>query len=92
MYKKGYKSHLIEEKTDSYIIDLYPEDIKSELLRVRLTLGKTLLDLITLEYKRKDGVVMTLNVTEYNLKVKPEPGMFVFQPEKFKGVEVIDMR
>jgi len=92
MYKKGYKSHLIEEKTDSYIIDLYPEDIKSELLRVRLTLGKTLLDLITLEYKRKDGLVMTLNVTEYNLKVKPEPGMFVFQPEKFKGVEVIDMR
>ena len=92
MYKKGYKSHLIEEKTDSYIIDLYPEDIKSELLRVRLTLGKTLLDLITLEYKRKDGVVMTLNVTEYDLKVKPEPGMFVFQPEKFKGVEVIDMR
>ena len=92
MYKKGYKSHLIEEKTDSYIIDLYPEDIKSELLRVRLTLGKTLLDLMTLEYKRKDGVVMTLNVTEYNLKVKPEPGMFVFQPEKFKGVEVIDMR
>ena len=92
MYKKGYKSHLIEEKTDSYIIDLYPEDIKSELLRVRLTLGKTLLDLMTLEYKRKDGVVMTLNVTEYDLKVKPEPGMFVFQPEKFKGVEVIDMR
>jgi len=35
---------------------------------------------------------MTLNVTEYDLKVKPEPGMFVFQPEKFKGVEVIDMR
>jgi len=92
MYKKGYKSHLIEEKTDSYIIDLYPEDIKSELLRVRLTLGKTLLDLITLEYKRKDGVVMTLNVTEYNLKVKPDPGAFVFQPEKFKGVDVIDMQ
>ena len=92
MYKKGYKSHLIEEKTDSYIIDLYPEDIKSELLRVRLTLGKTLLDLITLEYKRKDGVVMTLNVTEYNLKQKTTNDTFVFQSDKYKGAEIIDMR
>ena len=41
MYKNGYKSRLIEEKSDSYIIDLYPEDIKSDLLRVRLTIGKT---------------------------------------------------
>lgn len=92
MYKKGYKSRLIEEKTDSYIIDLYPEDIKSELLRVRLTLGKTLLDLITLEYKRKDGVVMTLNVTEYNLKQKTTNDTFVFQSDKYKGAEIIDMR
>ena len=43
MYKKGYKCRLIEEKADSYIVDLYPEDIKSELLRVRLSIGKSLL-------------------------------------------------
>ena len=40
MYKKGYKSRLIEEKSDSYLIDLYPEDIKSDLVRVRLSIGK----------------------------------------------------
>ena len=28
MYKSGYKSRLVEEKTTSYIIDLYPEDLK----------------------------------------------------------------
>jgi outer membrane lipoprotein-sorting protein len=33
MYKNGYKSRLIEERPDSYIIDLYPEDIKNDLLR-----------------------------------------------------------
>jgi Outer membrane lipoprotein-sorting protein len=92
MYKKGYKSRLIEEKSDSYIIDLYPEDIKSELLRVRLSIGKTILNLISLEYKRRDGVIVTLHVNEYDLKVKPEPGTFVFQPGNFKDVEVIDMR
>lgn len=92
MYKKGYKSRLIEEKTDSYIIDLYPEDIKSELLRVRLSIGKALLNLISLEYKKRDGVIVTLHVNEYDLKAKPDPGTFIFQPGKFKDVEVIDMR
>jgi outer membrane lipoprotein carrier protein len=92
MYKKEYKSRLIEEKTDSYIIDLYPEDIKSDIVRVRLSIGKALLNLISLEYKRKDGILSTLDVLEYNLKLKPEADTFVFQPEKYKGAEVIDMR
>jgi outer membrane lipoprotein-sorting protein len=92
MYKKDYKSRLIEEKSDSYIIDLYPEDIKSEILRLRLSIGKSLLNLITLEYKRKDGIINTLIVNEYDLKVKPDANTFIFQPEKYKGVEVIDMR
>ena len=68
MYKNGYKSRLIEERSTSYIIDLYPEDIKSDLLRVRLAIGKPLKDLKSLEYKKKDGIVITLQVNEYNLK------------------------
>jgi outer membrane lipoprotein carrier protein len=92
MYKKGYKSRLIEERSDSYIIDLYPEDIKNDLVRVRLSIGKTLLDLRSLEYKKRDGITVNLYVKEYNLKFKPEQEIFTFQQAKFKGVEVIDMR
>lgn len=92
IYKKDYKSRLIEEKTNSYIIDLYPEDIKSELLRIRLAIGKPLLNLISLEYKKRDGNIVLLQINEYDLNTKPEPATFIFQPEKFMGVEVIDMR
>ena len=92
IYKKGYKNRLIEEKSDSYIIDLYPEDIKSELLRVRLYIGKPLFNLISLEYKRKDGVISTLHVNEYDLRVKPASDTFVFPAGKYKDAEVIDMR
>jgi outer membrane lipoprotein carrier protein len=92
MYKNGYKSRLIDERSELYIIDLYPEDIKSDLVRVRLSIGKSLLNLKTLEYKKRDGIVITLHVMEYNLKEKPDPGMFICQPEKLKGAEVIDMR
>ena len=92
MYKNGYKIRLIEERTESYIIDLYPEDIKSDLQRIRLAIGKPDPELISLEYKKKDGITTTLYVSEYNLNIKPESEMFVFQPGKYKGVEVIDVR
>ncbi|MBK7132905.1 MAG: outer membrane lipoprotein carrier protein LolA [Bacteroidales bacterium] len=92
MYKNGYKCRLIEDKSDSWTIDLYPEDIKSDLLRVRLLIGKSLLNLRSLEYKKRDGVVITLNVVDYNLKQKPVAETFVYPAAKFKGVEVVDMR
>ena len=92
MYKKGYKTRLVEEKSGSYVTDLYPEDIKGELLRIRLTIGKQLLNLISLEYKKRDGTVITLRVKEYDLKSKPASDNFVFHKENFKDVEVVDMR
>jgi outer membrane lipoprotein-sorting protein len=92
MYKNGYKCRLIEELSDAYVIDLYPEDIKSDLLRVRLTIGKKLMNLQSLEYKKRDGIIVTLHVLDYDLKQKPLSDTFVYQPAKYKGVEVIDMR
>jgi outer membrane lipoprotein carrier protein len=92
MYKSGYKCRLIEEKSDSYIIDLYPKDIKSDLLRIRLSIGKQMMNLRSLEYKKRDGIVTTLYVIEYDLKQKPGPESFVYPQSKYKGVEVIDMR
>lgn len=92
MYKSGYKCRLIEERSDSYVIDLYPEDIKNELIRVRLTVAKPAINLKNFEYKRRDGTTVTILITDYNLTQVPDPGLFNFAPEKYKGVDVIDMR
>jgi len=92
MYKSGYKSRLIEENPETYVIDLYPEDIKSDLVRVRLAINRSDLSLVSLEYKRRDGLVITLKISEYNLKQKPGSDTFVFQPGKYKDVEINDMR
>jgi outer membrane lipoprotein-sorting protein len=92
MYKKGYKTKLIEDNLKNWIIDLYPEDVSTELMRIRLTIGKALNDLIAVEYRKKDGVVISLLIDEYNLNTKPEPGAFIFDAKKYKNVEVIDMR
>jgi outer membrane lipoprotein-sorting protein len=92
MYKTGYKTRLIEENQNSYIIDLYPEDVKSDLVRVRLVITKPGLSLATLEYKRRDGIVVDLRLSDYDLSRKPEPGTFEFQPDRYKGAEINDLR
>jgi len=91
-YRKGYKSRLLEEKSDSYLIDLYPEDLNSDHVRIRLKIGNPALDLKSLEYKYKNGLTVTVNVISYDLKQKPDGSTFVFLPDKYKGVEIIDMR
>jgi outer membrane lipoprotein-sorting protein len=92
LYKKGYKTRLIEENQKSYIVDLYPDDLNSDLVRIRLSVGKTGSDLTGAEYKRKDGIIIYLIVKEYNLKTKPIASDFSFDIKKYKGVEVVDMR
>lgn len=92
MYKKGYKCRLIEEKADHYVIDLYPEDINNDLIRVRLSISKPSMNLKSFEYKRRDGIIIDIVIKEYSLEVNPEPGTFVFSPTLYKGVEIIDMR
>lgn len=92
MYRNGYKSRLIGENADSYTVDLYPEDIKDDIIRIRLVIGKNQYDLRSAEYKRRDGITNTLYVKDFDLKQKPAPASFTFQKEKYKGVEIIDMR
>ena len=92
MYKDNYKNRLVEENKDFYIIDLYPEDLKTELIRVRLTLERPSLDLKTLEYKKKDGTTLFVIVKQYSLKKVPGPDTFTFLPDKYKNVDIIDMR
>jgi outer membrane lipoprotein-sorting protein len=92
VYKKGYKVRLLEEKTSSYLIDLYPEDINSDHIRIRLNIGKPSLDLKSLEYKYKNGITAVLTIKEYDLKQQPDNSEFSFSPDKYKGVEIIDMR
>jgi len=92
MYEEGYKIRLIEQTADEWVIDLYPEAITSDLIRIRLRIGKTRYDLNGAEYKTKDGITMTLIVDRYDLTFKPATDFFTFNPADYKGVDVIDMR
>src|SRR5665647_3238619 len=88
MYEEGYKIRLVEQTASEWVIDLYPEDIASDLIRIRLKIGKTLYDLIGDEYKTKAGVTITLTVDKYDLTFKPASDFFTFKPADYKDVDI----
>ncbi len=92
LYKEGYKVKLIEESSRFWTIDLYPETLNNNLIRIRLKIGKSTYDLKSAEYKTKDGILITLLPDKYDLTMKPDQNFFVFDASKYKGVEIIDMR
>lgn len=92
LYKKDYKVRLLEEKESSYLIDLYPEKLDSDHVRIRLNIGKPALDLKGVEYKYKNGITVMLTVKGYDLKQVPDNNTFIFQAARYKGVEINDMR
>lgn len=92
MYKEGYKVRLIDQTTKEWIIDLYPEDISGEMIRMRLKIGKSGYSLVSAEYKTKEGITVTLDSQKYDITFKPGADFFTFKPADHKGIEVIDMR
>jgi len=92
MYRKDFRARHTESTSTTEIIDLFPADVKSELIRVRLTIGKKTSDLIAAEYRTRNGITVTIEVKEYNLRFKPDNKYFDFNPANHKGVEIIDMR
>lgn len=91
MYKEGYKIRLIGESEDGSLIDLYPEDLGADFNRIRLHIDKSY-NLISAEYKRKDGISIMLSNSEYNLKKKYNDSFFKFDSKKYSDVDIIDMR
>jgi len=92
LYKNGYKCRLVNETSDVWIIDLYPEEINSDHTRIRLAITKPSLDLRSAEYKYKNGITVTLNVSSYDLKQKTDAASFTFPAGNYRGVEIVDMR
>ena len=91
-YKDGYKCHLVNETSKAYVVDLYPENAKDMLLRYRLTIQKSNYNLISFEYKRKDGYSSTLYANKYDTSKSVSQSTFEFQSSNYKNVDIIDMR
>ena len=91
LYRNDYKYRLIDESTNGFVIDLYPENLNTEFSRIRLHIAKDYI-LTTAEYKRKDGITILISVNDYDLTKKYNESFFNFNPGKYTNAEIIDMR
>ncbi len=92
MYKEGFKYRLAGESQKGYAIDLYPEDpSETDFSIIRLVIDRQY-RLVSAEYKRKDGIDLFIEITDYNLDQDYAHGFFAFDPDAHPGVDIIDMR
>lgn len=92
LYRNGYKTRLVDENSDSWTIDLYPEEPETDLIRVRLIIRKSTLSPLSIEYKNRSGISYTVKVKSYDLKKKYDSSWFSFARSDYKNAEIIDLR
>lgn len=92
MYKEGFKYSLLRELPEGSVIDLYPEDPSdTDFSIIRLVIDRQN-NLVSAEYRRKDGIDIFIDITGYNLTESYPDQFFSFDPSEFPGVDIIDMR
>jgi outer membrane lipoprotein-sorting protein len=95
-YNRDFKYQLIGEvQTDEgwmYEIDLFPNNLDQPYSRFKLLVHRDTDDIYKVTAVGKEGVDYTAYIknTKYNKPLTDD--LFVFKPEKHKGIEINDMR
>lgn len=96
IYKKGFKYLYIEDKTiggvPCEVIDLVPEKKEAQYYKIRINIGKKDKNIQSYTMFDKSGNRYTYTITKFNPNVKVDDAYFVFDPKKYPGVDVIDLR
>lgn len=96
IYKKGYKYILFgEEKIDGksyFVVDLSPEDTDSDYFRIRLFIGNTDSVLRKFTMYADSGNRYIYDIKNFNPKANLSDNYFVFNVERYEGIDVIDLR
>ncbi|HMQ01080.1 MAG TPA: outer membrane lipoprotein carrier protein LolA [Cyclobacteriaceae bacterium] len=95
-YKKGHKYLYIGEATEAgtacHVVDLSPEKRDAQFFRIRLNISKKDNNLVSWTMYDKTGNKYTYLITKFNPNAKLDDNFFSFDPKKYPGVEIIDLR
>lgn len=96
MYKKGFKYLHIAEKTEGGVlcdeVDLVPDKKDAQFFKIKMMIGKKDRSIQSWTMYNKSGDRYKYTITKFNPTVKVEDTFFTFDPKKYPGVEVIDLR
>ncbi len=96
MYKKGFKYLHAGEKTEAGIaydeIDLVPEKKDAQYFKIKMMIAKKGKTVQSWTMFDRGGNRYKYTITKFVPNVKVDDSFFTFDPKKFPGVEVIDLR
>lgn len=90
---KGADGKVATVKKTCYVIDLYPESPKGkEFHTIELLVDKTTNLILSIDIKFKNGSDQIIEITEYKSNTNMPDALFTYDPSKYPGAEVNDMR
>jgi outer membrane lipoprotein-sorting protein len=96
IYKKGFKYLYLEDKTEGgvlcEVVDLVPEKRDAQYFKVRMNIVKKDKTVHSWTMYDKAGNLYRYSITKFNPSAKLDDALFTFDPKKYPGVEVIDLR
>jgi outer membrane lipoprotein carrier protein len=96
MYKKGFKYLYIADKTEGGVvceeIDLVPEKKDAQYFKIKMMIVKKDKSIQSWTMFDKAGNRFIYTITKFNPNIKLDDSFFTFDPKKYPGIEVIDLR
>ena len=91
-YKKGFAISLISTTSKEAVINLVPEDVDQNFNSIDLKIDLESNTLLSWIIRDKGGNEYHYAISSIDPQVKPVPSDFVFKPQLYPGVEIIDLR
>jgi outer membrane lipoprotein carrier protein len=96
MYKKGFKYLYLADKTEGGVVceevDLVPEKKDAQYFKIKMMIVKKDKSIQSWTMFDKSGNRYRYTITKFVPNVKVDDAFFSFDPKKYPGVEVIDLR
>jgi outer membrane lipoprotein-sorting protein len=96
IYKKGYKYLYIGDKTEGGVlseeIDLVPEKKDAQFFKIKMIIAKKDKNIQSWTMFDKSGNKYKYTISKFAPNVAVAESFFTFDPKKYPGVEVIDLR
>lgn len=96
IYKKNFKYLYLQDKTEAGVVyeevDLVPEKKEAKFFKIKMMIIKKDKSLSSFTMFDKSGNRFKYTISKFNPAVKVDDTFFAFDPKKYPGVEVVDLR
>jgi outer membrane lipoprotein carrier protein len=96
IYKKNFKYLYLQDKTEGGVmceeIDLVPEKKDAQFFKIKMFISKKDKSIQSWTMFEKGGNRLKYSIAKFNPNVKVDDSFFNFDPKKYPGVDVVDLR